>query len=261
MTVFRGRIGFLQAGASMLAGALIAVLVNGFQFMPDTSWPTTLFAIITISLYVLVVAESGFARALALHEARARLQQNEVELKRQLQEIGELQARLREQANRDPLTGLYNRRYFDDTLGREVLRSEREHEPLSVVIIDIDHFKLVNDMHGHQGGDEVLKRLAHTLSSNVRGSDVASRYGGEEFMLLLTGVDSGVAEQRARELCQIYNAEPVVYAAQNITATLSVGVASYPVHGRSPADLIRAADLALYRAKARGRNQVVIATS
>jgi diguanylate cyclase len=258
MTVFRGRIGFFQAGGSMLAGALATVGIFGFHFLPDTSWTTTLFAIVTISLYVLVVAESGFARALALHEARARLQQNEVELKRQLHEIGELQARLREQANRDPLTGLYNRRYFDDTLAREALRSARDHEPLSVVILDIDHFKHVNDVHGHQAGDEVLKRLADTLNNNVRGSDVASRYGGEEFVLLLTGVDSNIAEQRARDLCQIFNAEPVTFQSQSITATLSVGIASYPVHGRTPVELIRAADLAMYKAKALGRNQVVI---
>ncbi len=259
MTVFRGRIGFVQASLSMLAGALVGVASTGFHLAPETSWPTTLIAIITILLYVLVVAESGFARALQLHEARAKLQQNEVELKRQLQEIGELQARLREQANRDSLTGLYNRRYFDDTLERETLRCQREHEPLSVVILDIDHFKHVNDLHGHQAGDEVLKRLAATLGGNVRGSDVASRYGGEEFTLLLTGVDAAIAQQRALELCRIYSAEAVLFQSQPIRATLSVGIASYPAHGRSPSELIRAADLALYQAKARGRNQVVVA--
>ena len=107
--------------------------------------------------------------------------------------------------------------------------------------------------------EELFKRLATTLSSNVRGSDVASRYGGEEFMLLLTGVDARIAEQRARELCEAFNADAVLFESTAIQATLSVGIASYPGHGQNPAELIRSADLALYRAKARGRNQVVIA--
>lgn len=259
LTVFRGRIGFFQAAASVLAGAAVGGALHGWSFTPDTGWPTTLLSIFTISAYVLTVAENGFARALMLHEARAKLQQNELELKRQLQEISQLQARLREQANRDALTGLHNRRYLDDTLAREILRCQREHEPLSVVILDIDHFKHVNDMHGHQAGDEVLKRLASTLSDNVRGSDVASRYGGEEFMLLLPGVDASTARLRALDLCRIYADEPVMFQSQAIRVTLSVGIASYPGHGRTSAELIRAADLALYKAKAEGRNQVVVA--
>ena len=261
LTVFRGRIGFLQAWMALGAGAALGQLAMGFPLSPDTGWPTTFLAILSISAYVIVVAESGYARAVQLHEARARLRANELELKRQLQEISALQARLREQANRDPLTGLYNRRYVDDTLERELQRCERDGEALAVVLLDIDNFKDVNDIHGHQAGDEVLKMLAQLLSRHVRGGDVASRYGGEEFMLLLPGTDAKVAAHRAQEWREAFASQSVLFQEARIVTTLSVGIAAYPVHGSNAAELIRAADLALYRAKANGRNEVRVFAS
>lgn len=258
MTVFRGRNGFLQATASEIVGGVAAVALFGFSFHPDTGWLATALSIFTVSLYVLVVAENGFARAVKLHEARAALQRNEQELKRQLHEISVLQTRLREQANRDPLTGLHNRRYFDDTLQRELLRCEREQKPLAVIMLDIDHFKRINDEHGHQAGDEVLKMLSDILVDQVRGSDVASRYGGEEFMLLLPGADADVAAERVQRCRLRFGEARVTFDDEPIGTTLSAGIASYPQHGRSAAELIRASDLALYQAKALGRNCVVV---
>ncbi|WP_241673271.1 sensor domain-containing diguanylate cyclase [Lacisediminimonas profundi] len=259
MTVFRGRSGFFQGLSSMLAGSLLAVAIGGWHFSPATGWPATLLAILAVFLYILVVAENGYARAVKLHETRKQLRVSEQALKRQLDEIGVLQAQLREQANRDPLTGLYNRRYFDATLERELVRCTREQQPLSVVMIDIDHFKHLNDNYGHPAGDAVLKMLASILEGQARASDVACRYGGEEFMLLLPGVPAAIAQQRAEQWREAFAASVVSYDTAQIRSTLSAGIATFPTHGAVAEELIRCADMALYRAKTNGRNCVVVA--
>lgn len=260
MTVFRGRIGFLQAILSLMAGSALAVVVSGWHFRPETAWPTTILSILIIVLYVMVVAESGYARTVALQRARKQLREREQELKRQLEEIHILQEQLRDQADRDALTGLYNRRYFDSTLQRELARCEREETPLSVAMIDIDQFKRINDDYGHPAGDEVIRTLAAILAKQARAPDCACRYGGEEFMLLLPGVDMATAAQRAEKWREEFAATAVQFDEVEVRSTLSVGIAAFPTDGRQAADLIRAADLALYRAKTAGRNCVVAGT-
>lgn len=168
-----------------------------------------------------------------------------------------LREALRNQSVRDPLTGLYNRRYLDECLVREVSRSERGGQPLSIVVLDADHFKRFNDTWGHDAGDEVLMSVAHLLMVQAREMDVACRLGGEEFLLLLprTGHEEalGVAERIrvAAEQLKIRHEgrllEPV---------TLSLGVATLPDHASGGQQLIKAADKALYRAKSEGRNRV-----
>ncbi len=169
-----------------------------------------------------------------------------------------LREALRNQSVRDPLTGLYNRRYLDECLVREVSRSERSGQPLSIVVLDADHFKRFNDTWGHDAGDEVLVSVAHMLMVQAREMDVACRLGGEEFLLLLPRAGHedalGVAERirvAAEQLKIRYEGrllEPV---------TLSLGVATLPDHASGGQQLIKAADKALYRAKAEGRNRVV----
>ncbi|WP_304796130.1 sensor domain-containing diguanylate cyclase [Lacisediminimonas sp.] len=259
MTVFRGRIGFPQALASMLAGALPMGAINGWHFSPDTNLAVTLLSVLSIMFYVLVVAENAYARALKLQETKGQLQLREQELERQLQENTLLQSKLRDQAYRDALTGLYNRRYFDATLERELARCSREDLPLSVAMIDIDWFKRINDDHGHQAGDEVLKLLAALLDAQVRASDVVCRYGGEEFVLLLPGVTAATAHERAEQLRADFASSRAPYGELQVGSTLSVGIASFPEHGGTAAELIRCADLAMYKAKTSGRNCVVIA--
>ena len=186
----------------------------------------------------------------ALRESNRRLQE-------QLQEIERLQSALREQAIRDGLTRLYNRRYLDETLEREVARARREGNPLSLVMMDIDHFKDVNDTYGHQVGDEVLRLLASTLLADIRTEDVACRYGGEEFLILLPNMPLAAALERAENWRAEVAALQVRYGGFQLQFTVSLGVASYPEHGKTPDDLTRCADQALYRAKAEGRNRVV----
>jgi diguanylate cyclase (GGDEF)-like protein/PAS domain S-box-containing protein len=191
------------------------------------------------------------AAELALRETNRQLQAR-------IDEIGRLQVALQELAVRDSLTGLYNRRYLDETLDREVSRARREGNPLSLVMLDIDYFKRVNDTYGHQVGDEVLRILATTLLADIRAEDVACRYGGEEFLVLLPNMPLDTAVQRAEAWRQSIQDLAVVLGNFHITFTISLGVAAYPEHGKTPDDLTRCADQALYRAKNEGRNQVSV---
>lgn len=259
LTVFLGRRGFFQAVAAMVVGAIPSWFIVTPDFSPATGWPATLLAILTVCVYVMIVAENAHARALSLQEARARLRESELALKQQLEEISGLQAQLREQADRDPLTGLYNRRYFDASLARELARCQREDLPLSLVMIDIDHFKKINDQHGHQAGDMVLRTLADLLQHQVRASDIACRYGGEEFLVLLPSAPPEVARQRVDEWRQAFAAQRVVAGGIAVRASLSAGVAGVPHHALAPEALLRRADEALYRAKSAGRDCVVVA--
>ena len=176
----------------------------------------------------------------------------------QLIEIGLLQSQLREQAIRDPLTNLFNRRYLDDTLERELARATREVYPLCIVMMDIDHFKDVNDEHGHEAGDVVLKTLAQTVISQSRQGDFVCRYGGEEFVLVMPNIGISVAKERANNLHKFITEQVVHYRGKNLKIKISMGISWFPSHGETKEDLLRAADQALYTAKRMGRNRVYI---
>lgn len=190
--------------------------------------------------------------------AELALRETNRQLHARIEEIGRLQVALQELAVRDSLTGLYNRRYLDETLEREVSRARREGNPLALVMLDIDYFKRVNDTYGHQVGDEALRMLATTLLADVRTEDVACRYGGEEFLILLPNMPLETAIQRAEAWRQAIEELSVALGNFHITFTISLGVAAYPEHGKTPDDLTRCADQALYRAKHEGRNQVSV---
>ncbi len=162
-----------------------------------------------------------------------------------------------ENAARDGLTGLYNRRYFDERLVEELSRSQRGSAPVAVLLMDIDHFKLVNDTHGHPVGDLVLREVARGVRESLRDIDVLCRYGGEEFVAILPGCSVGeasaAAERVRRTVESLYGRVPAVPA----PVTVSIGVASFPHPFSTPSGLVKGADDALYSAKQRGRNQVV----
>ena len=176
----------------------------------------------------------------------------------QLVEIGILQNQLREQAIRDPLTDLFNRRYLDETLERELSRAEREGYPLCIMMMDIDHFKDVNDTYGHEAGDVVLRALADTVTAQSRHGDFACRYGGEEFVLVMPNIILGTAIERAQHLHRDIQQMNIPYGRFNLSATISMGIALYPEHGTTRDELLRAADQALYDAKRAGRNRVSV---
>lgn len=180
-------------------------------------------------------------------------------LRGQLAQIERMQTQLREQAMRDSLTGLYNRHYMEEALAQGLAKSSRCDRMLAVVLIDIDHFKQLNDTYGHLAGDEILKGLAQVLVSRSRYEDVACRYGGEEFMIILRDTTTAVARQRAEQWREAFSALRFTLGDSIVSATFSAGVAGFPEHSHDRASLIGAADMALYAAKASGRNRVVIA--
>ncbi len=175
-------------------------------------------------------------------------------------EVQTLQEMLREQSTHDALTGLYNRRYLDETLGRELISAERHGHPVSVIMGDLDHFKTVNDRYGHLAGDEVLRVFGDLMKQHARGSDIYCRYGGEEFLLVLPQMAEDDAVERAEQLRSAMAAAPVLFGASPIMVTASFGVATFPRDGRTGDELIAAADSALYAAKAAGRNRVNVSS-
>jgi diguanylate cyclase (GGDEF)-like protein/PAS domain S-box-containing protein len=171
-----------------------------------------------------------------------------------------LQESLRDQAIRDPLTGLFNRRYMEESLDRELRRARRRNMPLGVIMIDIDHFKRFNDTFGHAAGDALLREIGALLQRHTRAEDIACRYGGEEFTLILLEASAEDTRDRAMLLRQEAGRLSVDYGHQPLgTITISVGVAVFPDHGAAADALLKAADAALYRAKAGGRDRVMVA--
>ncbi|MEM7540812.1 MAG: diguanylate cyclase [Pseudomonadota bacterium] len=171
-----------------------------------------------------------------------------------------LRATLQYQSTRDPLTRLFNRRYMLETLEREIARAVRSQTALSVLMLDVDHFKRFNDSYGHEAGDLVLRELATVLRHAIRGSDIVARYGGEEFIVVMPDADTQVASGRAEEIRKRVASLTIDNRGQSLgNVTLSIGVSTLPANGESSEQLIGAADSALYNAKGEGRNCVVVA--
>lgn len=167
----------------------------------------------------------------------------------------DLQEKLREQAIRDPLTGLHNRRYLEECMPQEMMRAKRHGQPLSVLMLDMDHFKLFNDNFGHDAGDYVLKSLASLLNDCLRGEDTSCRIGGEEMAVLLPATDALAAGVVAKRLCEEVRKLALSFRGQSLgNLTLSIGVACNS-DGSTAEDMLKQADMALYEAKDKGRNQ------
>jgi len=172
-----------------------------------------------------------------------------------------LQESLRTQSIRDPLTGLFNRRYLEASLERELARAKRARHPLCVVMLDVDHFKRFNDTHGHEAGDAVLVEVANVLKGVTREDDIACRYGGEEFTLILPEATIEVARERAEQVRLQVRKLLLEHRRKSLgTVTASFGIALFPDDSATPSGLVQAADAALYRAKHDGRDRVVLAS-
>ncbi|WP_394845871.1 GGDEF domain-containing protein [Pendulispora brunnea] len=170
------------------------------------------------------------------------------------------QQKMYEAALRDGLTKAFNKKHFLDRLESELAYAKRHRQPLSLVMLDVDHFKNINDTHGHLAGDYVLVRLAKLAMAQVRTEDVFARYGGEEFGVICRGVDASKISIFAERLRQMVETSPFEYEETPIALTISVGVATYPnVEAEQVEQLISAADEALYAAKRSGRNRVKVA--
>jgi diguanylate cyclase (GGDEF)-like protein len=173
----------------------------------------------------------------------------------------ELRETLRTQALRDPLTGLYNRRFVEDWISRETSRADHSGDPLGVVMADIDRFKHFNDTYGHEAGDRLLRAVADAITRELRQGDVPCRYGGEEFLLLMPAISARAVEARTEQLRMAVAGARIEHQGVPLPGvTLSAGIALYPVHGATATDVVKAADRALYAAKRAGRNRIVVAT-
>jgi diguanylate cyclase (GGDEF)-like protein len=213
-------------------------------------------------LSIPLVARAHLKGALNLYrQGDATFNDEEFELARRFSDAAALaldnahvRARLEHQAQTDSLTGLYNHRYFHERLRSELRRASRVHDAVSVLMLDIDDFKRVNDVHGHGAGDEVLSALASELSQTVRGSDVVCRLGGEEFAVILPSCDEGAALGLANRLTELLEEIDLDPAGK---VTVSIGIAQGPKHAMNPRELIACAEAAMMTAKARGKNQIV----
>ncbi len=172
-------------------------------------------------------------------------------------EAKRLMEHLRESALRDPMTGLYNRRFLEEYVSALIAGSQRRKSPFSVLMLDLDFFKQVNDTHGHEAGDKVIKTLADILQRNVRGSDMAVRYGGEEFLLVLVDTGAEAALTVAEKIRGEVEATKVPLPGGMLQKTISIGVAEYPKDSDTFWQVVKFADVALYQAKSSGRNRVV----
>lgn len=259
LTLYRGTRGWLEGLSLFVLGGLLVGSLTGWTLQLHTAPWVTGVAIVSVSLYLFAISLDSQKRSMRLRDIRQELQTKELALQQQLAEIQSLQTQLRDQARRDALTGLFNRHHLGDIMARELARCARDGQPLSLLMIDVDHFKQINDEFGHQVGDEVLRETARLLAERTRDSDMLFRYGGEEFLLVLVAADALVAKAVAEELRQRYELSPLALAGSPVLATLSIGVATFADHGSSFESLVLAADQALYRAKRAGRNRVEVA--
>jgi diguanylate cyclase (GGDEF)-like protein/PAS domain S-box-containing protein len=165
---------------------------------------------------------------------------------------------LAKQSIQDPLSGLYNRRFMEESLQREILRAKRKQMQIGIVMADLDHFKEFNDIHGHAAGDKIISQVGKLFKEKTRGSDIACRYGGEEFVIILPDCSIEDAFRRADELREEVKKIEIIFQGQILgSINISMGIASYPAQGTEVDELLRAADAALYRAKQAGRDRVV----
>ncbi len=200
-------------------------------------------------------SEVGFLTQVFNHMV-ARLRRSREELDSVNQMLKEKNRALHQLSITDDLTGLYNRKHLMETLSSEVIRSGRHRHPFTLLIIDIDHFKQVNDTHGHQSGDEVLCRLAAVFRETIRDCDYVARYGGEEFIILLTEIEPQLSLDAAERIRKRTAQETIHSGGESISVSVSIGAAFFPGDGDTPQTLIQKADRALYAAKESGRNRV-----
>jgi len=187
------------------------------------------------------------------------LKEANVALLAHLDEIEQLKDELHEQAMRDPLTGLYNRRYMEDAFAREFARATREHYPISIIMLDLDRLKMLNDDYGHITGDHALQTLATCLINHTRASDIVCRYGGDEFTIIMTNTDSENSLKRVNEWRRFLQANPLSLNAETkVPIKFTAGIACLPTDGDSLEEVAKCADIALYEAKEQGRNRTVL---
>lgn len=259
----------ISTAASSLAVLLLVLAQNAGWFQrSDYSVSLLHWFVLTITFLIVggIILFSEHVTTQAFKHAKEELRERQraeseaktanEELQRRVLEVEKLQDELRTQALHDPLTGLPNRRYLDEILSREIVRASRNMDCVSIIICDIDHFKAINDTYGHHVGDQFLVEISRLLEGELRRSDFVCRYGGDEFVLALIGASTDSCEKRAEEIRERCSRIIVSNEGNPLRVTLSLGIATYPMHGEKWEEIIVKADRALYNAKQSGRNQV-----
>jgi diguanylate cyclase (GGDEF)-like protein len=223
---------------------------------------------ITVLKRFAALAVLALQNARLFQKAQAEIQfrrKTEIELRNanqvlqlQIERIEILQGQLQEQAVRDSLTDLFNRRYLVEMLEVEFARATRSETSLAILMMDCDRLKHINDTYGHKAGDDSLVLIANVIRESIRAGDIACRYGGDEFVVVLSNVSQETAFERAENLRNRIAAEPIFHKNEKINISVSVGIAMFPVHGMFKEMLLQKADQALYEAKHKGKNQVLV---
>ena len=250
LMIFQGLRGLSKVILAMLAGPLILLLGQGLNYRPDTSLLTTILCMLALSLYIFMFADDAYTRGVALRQSRK-------QLSIRLGEITSLQGQLEEQASRDPLTGLFNRRNLDNLLLQELVECRSSGAELTVVMIDIDRFKAINDNFGHLAGDKMIRAVGALLLRHAQEGELACRFGGEEFLLMMPRTSVSAALKRSELVREEFEKMRVPFDGRDMQTTLSFGIAGFPTHAQAPMPLLQMADKALYAAKLQGRNCIV----
>lgn len=230
---------------------------EGLELAPFTIFDTRIAPLTAsdgVTRYICGISRDITAR----RNAETALQHTNQTLKQQLEEIQRLQGQLKNDAIRDPLTNLFNRRYFMESLSRELHRAQREDFPVTLMMLDIDYFKTLNDDFGHAAGDQVLNAFSQQLLEGMRSEDVVSRWGGEEFLIMMPGLSLRDARTRIENWRQSHSPMAITLGGHVLEIRFSAGLATAPQHGLIADELINAADAALYLAKAEGRDQLQV---
>jgi diguanylate cyclase (GGDEF)-like protein len=257
--------GIIVSTIASSLSVLLLILAQNTGLLPRTDYTVSLLHWFVLTATFLIVGGivyfSDHITMQAFKHAREELRERkhaENELKIANEELHKLQVELRAQALHDPLTGLPNRRYLDEIISREVLRANRNNNYLGTIIADIDHFKMINDTYGHHVGDLFLVEISRLLERELRGSDFVCRYGGDEFVLVLPGATVVSTEKRAEDIRKKCASIIVQHEGNNLSITMSFGIAILPVHGKQWEEIIMKADQALFDAKRIGRDQVMV---
>ncbi len=259
-----GRPSRSYVGVPMIVRDRVMGVVSMQSYRPRAYSPEQIRLLETIAHQAAIAIENSQLYQQAQNELDWRkqtqdnLEKTNAGLQVQLSRVEALQNELRDQANRDPLTGLFNRRHLEEHLRRKLAQAQRKGAPLSVIMVDIDHFKQINDQYGHKTGDEFLKLLSNVLIKFTRSTDFPCRYGGEEFLVILGDAPLEIAAKRAEAMRSAFESAAVDFQGLNLKATISLGVSAYPQHGNEAETLIIQADQAMYAAKTQGRNRVII---